>query len=194
MEEEKNQQQPERKRRRLYETVEENNTKTTNEEKAQPREKKIEVNTESERADEIINNYMHWSMGMDFMPLKAFDNIGLTNLQIKLVVELADLYNVYYSEISGKALILSLLGDLRGKNRPKGLLGILAKNVPGGEMVTGIINKPKHAGASSYAVGQTFKLHFEKGGSLVAFDAAEYFEDFQAAFAEGLQKTSKFID
>src|SRR5260370_35033335 len=63
-------------------------------------------------ADHIIRKNLIWGAGAGILPIPLFDVIAITGVQIKLVKELSDLYEVPFKEDILKNLTAALLAGL----------------------------------------------------------------------------------
>ena len=149
-------------------------------------------NTNNPAADSIIRNHMIWSMGAGFIPVPIADFFAVSAIQLDMIRQLCKLYDVDFKETEGKAVITALTGS--GLAR----LGARAvKFIPGIGSVLGGVTMAILSGASSYALGEVFKKHFETGGTFLDFDPGRlkkyYNEKFEKGkkFAEDIQQEQK---
>lgn len=129
-------------------------------------------------AQNIVKNNIISSMASGLIPVPLFDIISLTNIQFHMIQTLAEHYEVPVDNIS-RSLVTSLIS---GTLPVASMLGIgsLVKGFPGIGTLAGSGSVSVISGAISYAVGQVFIKHFEKGGTLKDFnpDSAKiYFSD-----------------
>lgn len=139
-------------------------------------------------ADSIIRNHIVWSMGMGLIPIPFADFFAVSAVQLDMVRQLSRLYGLDFKETEGKALITSLTGS--------GLAQIgaraAAKLIPGIGSVIGGVAMSVFSGASTYAVGEVFKEHFETGGTFLDFDPGRLKKYYQEKFEKG-KKVAKDI-
>lgn len=143
----------------------------------------------TENANSVIKNHMIWSMGAGFIPVPLADLFAVSAIQLDMIRQLCNVYDIDFKETEGKAIITALTGS--GLAR----LGARAiKFIPGVGSVLGGITLAVLSGASSYAIGEVFKKHFETGGTFLDFDPSRlkkyYNEKFEKgkALAQQLQK------
>ncbi len=135
------------------------------------------IKTKVHEANEIVKKYMIGSVAVGLVPLPWVDMIALTSLQLKMLHRLANLYEIEFSENSGKLLITSLLGG----GVPVSFSGNVVnwiKIVPFYGHFTGMISMFVFGSASTYAVGKVFIQHFESGGTFLTFEpqkVADYY-------------------
>jgi uncharacterized protein (DUF697 family) len=132
-------------------------------------------------ANQVVRKYMLGALAPGIVAIPWVDLALMTGLQLKMIHRLAELYGVKFSSEIGKSLIASLVGagvSMRLSSYFIPLVGHLM----------GMIGTSLFGGASTYAVGKVFILHFESGGTLLTFDANKmreyYAEQFAAAKVE----------
>lgn len=134
----------------------------------------------SEEADSIIKNHMIWSMGAGFIPVPIADLFAVSAIQLDMIRQLAKLYELDFKQSEGKAIISALTGS--GLAR----LGARAvKFIPGVGSVLGGMTMAALSGASSYALGEVFKKHFETGGTFLDFDPERLKKYYNEKFEKG---------
>ena len=139
----------------------------------------IKTNRQDE-ASAIIKNHMVWSMGAGLIPVPMVDLFAVSAIQLDMIRQLSTLYGIDFKQTEGKAKITALTGT--GLAR----LGARAvKFIPGVGSVLGGITMAVLSGASSYALGEAFKKHFETGGTLLDFDPARLKKYYDEKFEKG---------
>ncbi len=135
----------------------------------------------SENAEKIIRNHMIWSMGAGILPVPLADFFAVSAVQLDMVRQLSNLYNVDFSENESKAIISALMSSVIAK------LGARAavKMIPVIGSVVGGVTMAVISGGSTYAVGETFKKHFESGGTVLDFDIDQLKKVFDSKFEKG---------
>lgn len=141
--------------------------------------KKKDTDTK-DSANSIIKNHMIWSMGAGFIPVPIADFFAVSAIQLDMIRQLCKLYEIDFKETEGKAIITSLTGS--GLAR----LGARAiKVIPGVGSVLGGITLAVLSGASTYALGEVFKTHFETGGTFLDFDPNRLKKYYNEKFEKG---------
>jgi len=131
-------------------------------------------------ANSIIKNHMIWSMGAGFIPVPIADFFAVSAIQLDMIRQLCKLYEIDFKETEGKAIITSLTGT--GLAR----LGARAiKVIPGVGSVLGGVTLAVLSGASTYALGEVFKTHFETGGTFLDFDPDRLKKYYNEKFEKG---------
>lgn len=139
-----------------------------------------------ESADMVIRNHIMWSMGAGFIPVPIADIFAVTAVQLDMVRQMCKLYDIDFKETEGKALITTLTGTGLARIGSKALV----KLIPGVGSYIGGVSLAIFSGASTYALGEVFKKHFETGGTFLDFDPARLTKFYQEKFEKG-QKVAK---
>lgn len=141
--------------------------------------KKTSADTK-DSANSIIKNHMIWSMGAGFIPVPIADFFAVSAIQLDMIRQMCKLYDLDFKETEGKAIITSLTTS--GLAR----LGARAiKFIPGVGSVLGGVTLAVLSGASTYALGEVFKKHFETGGTFLDFDPSRLKKYYDEKFEKG---------
>ncbi len=141
-------------------------------------ENKFSNRTES--ANSIIKNHMIWSMGAGFIPVPIADLFAVGAIQLDMIRQMCKLYEIDFKQTEGKAIITALTGS--GLAR----LGARAvKFIPGVGSILGGITMSVLSGASTFALGEVFKKHFETGGTFLDFDPGRLKNYYNEKFEKG---------
>lgn len=141
-------------------------------------------NKNSERAkhaETIIRNHVIWSLGAGFIPVVAADVLAVSALQLDMIRQLCRVYDVNFSETQGKAIVTSLTSSTLARLGA----GSIAKLVPVVGSLLGGVTNSVFAGASTYALGEVFKKHFESGGTILDFDPERLKKLYKEKFEKG---------
>ena len=131
-------------------------------------------------ANSVIKNHMIWSMGAGFIPVPIADLFAVSAIQLDMIRQLCKVYDINFKETEGKAIITALTGS--GLAR----LGARAiKFIPGVGTILGGVTLAVLSGASSYAIGEVFKKHFETGGTFLDFDPDRLKKYYNEKFEKG---------
>jgi len=132
-----------------------------------------------ERASRLVDRFAIWSGVAGLIPVPVVDAVTVGGLQLQMVRRLSQIYNVPFSENSGKALIAALGGALIPATSGIGAASVL-KIVPIiGTITAGFVMPALSAGAT-YAIGKAFIQHFASGGTLLDFNPPDYREFIKA--------------
>ena len=132
-------------------------------------------------ANKIIQNHLVWSMGAGLIPLPIADFFAVSAIQLDMVRQLCKLYDIDFKETESKAVISSLTSSLVAKMGTRAAL----KLIPGIGPVLGGATMAVLSGASTFAVGQAFKKHFETGGTFLDFDLNRLKKVYDEMFEKG---------
>ncbi len=135
----------------------------------------------SKHADTIIQNHVIWSMGAGLVPILMADILAVSALQIDMIRQLCRVYDVDFSETQGKAIVTSLTSSTLARAGARSLV----KLIPGIGSVIGGVTVSAFAGASTYALGEVFKRHFESGGTILDFDMGRLKNLYKEKFEKG---------
>lgn len=147
-------------------------------------EKEKDDNIQDERtkhADTVIRNHVIWSMGAGFIPILIADIFAVSALQLDMIRQLCKVYGVDFSETQGKAIVTSLTSSTIARVTA----GSVVKLIPGLGSLLGGATVSAFAGASTYALGEVFKRHFQTGGTILDFDPARLRKLYKEKFEKG---------
>ena len=145
--------------------------------------------TEREKhADTIIRNHIMWSMGAGLIPVPIVDFFAVSGIQLDMIRQLCKLYDQDFKESEGKAIITSLTGSGLARMGAKAMI----KFIPGIGSVIGGVTMAVLSGASSYALGEVFKKHFETGGTFLDFDVKRIKKMYNEKFEKGKKVAEQF--
>jgi len=100
-----------------------------------------------------------------------------------MIRQLCKLYDQDFKEAQGKAIITSLTGSGIARMGAKAMI----KFIPGIGSIIGGVTMAVLSGASSFALGEVFKKHFETGGTFLDFDAKRLKKMYNEKFEKGKQ-------
>ena len=138
------------------------------------------MENKTSHANTIIKNHIIWSMGAGFIPVPIADLFAVTAIQLDMIRQLSNLYDVDFKETSGKAIITSLSGASVARMGARAV-----KFIPGVGSVLGGVTLAVLSGASTYALGEVFKIHFENGGTFLDFDISRIKRMYDEQFEKG---------
>lgn len=129
---------------------------------------------------QIIKNHVVWSMGAGLIPVPFADLLAVTGIQLDMIRQLCHLHNIDFKDTRGKAIVSALSGSSMAR------LGAGAvKFIPGIGSVVGGLTMSVLSGATTYALGQVFRTHFETGGTLLDFDIERLRRKYDEWFEKG---------
>ncbi len=145
------------------------------------------MNERIESADKIIRNHIVWSMGAGLIPVPIADFFAVSAIQLDMVRQMCKLYDVDFKETEGKAVISSMTGSGLARLGARAAI----KFIPGIGSVVGGMTMAVLSGASSYALGEVFKKHFETGGTFLDFDVDRLTKMYKEKFEKGKKVAEK---
>jgi uncharacterized protein (DUF697 family) len=136
----------------------------------------------NQHAETIIRNHVLWSMGASFMiPIPVADIFAVGALQLDMIRQLCRVYNIDFAETQGKAVVTALTSSTLAKAGARSFI----KVIPGiGQLVGGVATSVFN-GASTYALGEVFKKHFDTGGTILDFDVERLKKFYHEKFEKG---------
>ncbi|MET3130967.1 uncharacterized protein (DUF697 family) [Oxalobacteraceae bacterium GrIS 1.11] len=134
----------------------------------------------------LTKNHAMTAMAVGILPVPGLDLIALTGVQLNLLRKIGGLYGFTLSDEVGKKLVSSVLGGYLPL-AIAGPVGSLLKFIPGVGMAAGALAQSTLAGASTYAIGQLFTQHFEKGGTFLDVKPSEMGQKVKQQVEEGKQ-------
>jgi len=142
----------------------------------------------NDSAELVIKNHMIWSMGAGFIPVPLLDFAAISYIQLDMIRQLAKIYEVDFKETEGKAIITSLTSAglaKAGAARVIKFIPIIGSYLGG--VATAVLS-----GASTYAIGEAFKRHFDKGGTFLDIDLNSLRKMYMDKFEKGKEIAEDF--
>ena len=133
-----------------------------------------------ELIDSIIREKVFISLGAGIIPIPMVDILAVSAIQVAMVRQISRAFDIDYRESDGKALITALTGASMAR-----LGGSLVKAIPGVGTFIGGATSAVLSAASTYALGEVFKKHFETGGTFLDFDLASLKKYYDDMFEKG---------
>jgi uncharacterized protein (DUF697 family) len=136
----------------------------------------------AKHADTVVRNHVIWSMGASFLiPIPIADVFAVSALQLDMIRQLSRVYDIDFAETQGKAIITSLTSSTLARAGARSLI----KLVPGIGTLIGGVTVSIFNGASTYALGEVFKRHFDSGGTILDFDVERLKKVYKEKFEKG---------
>jgi uncharacterized protein (DUF697 family) len=149
--------------------------------------------TKSEAGMALTKRYMLWTAGGGLIPIPLLDVATIMGIQIKMISDISELYEVPFSEHRVKNILYPLVSSVGIAPLGAGLVSSLVKVIPVVGTAAGLVSLPLMASALTYATGKVFIAHFESGGTLLDFDPAQMREHYAKEFKTG-QEVSKELE
>ncbi|MDI3289252.1 DUF697 domain-containing protein [Polyangium sp. 15x6] len=134
------------------------------------------------RADAVIRRNVLWVLGAGLVPVPIVDIVAVTGIQVKMLAELSELYELSFREDIAKKLIGSLFSGVLGVGAGAVLGASLGKLIPFVGTAFGFVTVPVISAAFTRALGKVFVMHFETGGTLLDFDPHKVRSYFKQEF------------
>lgn len=135
----------------------------------------------AKHAESVIRNHILFSMGAGVIPFPVVDIFAVSAAQLDMIRQLCRVYDVDFAETKGKAIVSSLTTATLARMGA----GSLVKMIPLFGTYLGGVTNAVMAGASTYALGNVFKIHFETGGTILDFDADRLKKLYKEQFEKG---------
>jgi len=123
-----------------------------------------------ERGLEIVRRNVLWALGAGVVPIPGLDVLAVMAVELKMLRQLSQLYEVKFSEDLAKKLTGSLLTGLGSVGIGSAVGSSFIKMIPVLGTTLGLVTVPALAAALTHAMGKVFILHFEIGGTLLNFE------------------------
>ncbi|OEJ69074.1 YcjF family protein [Magnetovibrio blakemorei] len=153
----------------------------------------VEVQDSENKAEvamDIVKRNMLWSAGAGILPIPLVEFVAITGVQVKLIKELSEHYDVPFRKDLAKSSVIALLGSLGSVTIGKVLATSSLRAIPVVGPLVAALSLPAISAGVSYAIGRVFISHYEMGGTLLDFDPSEVRDYFKSMFDEGVKKAS----
>ncbi|MCP4005397.1 MAG: DUF697 domain-containing protein [bacterium] len=138
------------------------------------------------QAEATISDHVLYAIGGAAIPLPLLDIAAVSAIQLNLVRDLSQIYDVEHDITAGRTLITSLVGA----SLPR-LGASLVKLLPGAGWLAGTLTQVALSGATTYAVGHSFRTIFESGREISSVRVEEVRGMYDEFVAEGSRVTEQ---
>lgn len=138
---------------------------------------------QKEKARKIIKQKTLLATSLSFIPIPILDTFGITSIQICMIQDIAEVYNIPFKPHLVKSFVGSLVSNL-------GTISLI-KFVPFLGVTLGSSVGAFSAATATYALGKVFMQHFNQGGTLLNFDPVKARIYFQKLHDEKSLKKKK---
>jgi len=125
--------------------------------------------SKQKKLDKILRHHTYASTGAGLIPVPAADIAGLIAIQLNMIREITEIYEVPFLKEAAKKMLTSLIGAFLLTNTAP-FLGSIIKIIPVVGQTLGMATMPIIYGASTYATGKVLIRHFDSGGTFLTFD------------------------
>jgi uncharacterized protein (DUF697 family) len=126
-------------------------------------------------ASKLVDRYSLWGGVAGLIPIPIADVVAIGGVQFQMLRRLSQMYDVPFSENSGKALLASLAGMFIPATSGVGAASLL-KSIPVAGTLAAAFVMPVLSSGATFAIGKAFIQHFESGGTLLDFNPPDYRE------------------
>ncbi len=134
----------------------------------------------AEDVDSIIKKHIAFSVTAGAIPIPLVDFVAITAIQLDMLKQISDCYGVRFDRNEGKSLASSMIGVSLAK-----IGASFVKAIPGVGTLAGIGAQVILAGASTYALGKVFELHYANEGTLANFDPKKMKKEYADFLVKG---------
>lgn len=145
-----------------------------------------------EKVSKTIHRHVIFAMAVGLVPAPIIDLIGITAVQLAMVLRLTRMYHQSFYRDKGKHIIATLAGSSIPVSCGTSISSFV-KTIPIVGHALGAAAMPVFAGASTYALGKIFVLHFESGGTILNLDPEAVKSYYADLFDEGKQVSTRLI-
>jgi uncharacterized protein (DUF697 family) len=128
-----------------------------------------------EVASKLVERFALWSGVAGLVPVPVVDILAVAGIQLQMLRRISQIYEVPFTENSGKAVLASLAGTMIPTTSGIGAASLL-KTVPIAGMLASAFVMPALSAGATYAIGKVFIQHFASGGTLLDFNPPDYRE------------------
>ena len=136
--------------------------------------------TKDQLVDDIIRTHVLWAIGGGLIPIPIVDLVAVTGVQVDMIRQIAKAYDQSLTDSQAKVWISALSGSLVARFGAGAI-----KLIPGVGSIIGGVSMSIMSGATTYALGQVLRRHFDDGGSAYDFNADNFKDYFQDQFNKG---------
>jgi len=140
---------------------------------------------QSKLADNLIATHTTYATVAGMIPIPIVDFTAVSAVHTDMLRGLAKIYDVQYDENSGKNLAAAVIGTAIAR-----IGSSVIKAIPGVGAILGGLSSVAISAATTYALGHTFKKHFESGGNLLNVNT----ETLKNIFKQELKKGKKVAE
>ena len=127
-----------------------------------------------ERARAIVVRYRKWTIAAAAAPIPLADAVLIGGVQLRMVQQLAQLYEVPFEKVRVASLLSALFGGWTPYTISIGVAGAAARLAPGLGTLIGIATSVGTSTLATETIGKIFIQHFEEGGTFLDFEPRTY--------------------
>ncbi|MBJ7442669.1 MAG: DUF697 domain-containing protein [Sphingopyxis sp.] len=125
--------------------------------------------TKEAAALELVRRHAGWAAAGGLVPMPGLDVAAILASQLKMLSDIAALYDITFKTELVRPLVGSLVSSL-GPVAVAQASGSLLKTIPFVGTIAAMFWQPALASATTWALGKVFIQHFESGGTFLDFN------------------------
>ena len=129
-------------------------------------------------ATEVVKRYALYAGGAGLIPIPFVDFAAILGVEIKMLSELAKIYDVPFENDRVRPIVASIIGGYASTKLGYGMGGSLIKAIPLVGPALSVLAVPGFGAGLSWAIGKVFIQHFASGGTFLDFDPEKVREHF----------------
>jgi uncharacterized protein (DUF697 family) len=142
----------------------------------------LKLNYEVEKT---IRHHIAAASAIGLIPIPLFDMAALVAVQVNLIRKIAKAYDVPFMKSKVRTIVTSLISAVLPNALTPTVVASLSKALPVVGQTASVVTMPVLAGATTYATGHFFVLHFESGGTFLNFNTEKAKKRYAEMFKEG---------
>ena len=150
---------------------------------------KTPVDFRNKSAHISVRNWAQWATVAGFIPIPIVDTAAIAGVQIKMIYDLCQTYEVEFKKELATSIVGALVGSSAATLFSTSVGNAFVRFIPVVVTTISFITQPALSYATTYAVGKTFIKHFENQGSLIDFDV----QSAKGFFSEQTGKAKSFF-
>lgn len=144
-----------------------------------------------ERADYIIGRYTLFGTGAGVLPYSGINVAALTAVQTRMIQELAELYDVDFSQSTVRLVAQNIVVSVAGQVVAGGVTRLIKSFGPLRYLLGGVTSAAL-SGALTAEIGQIYREHFERGGTLADITLEDIVQQIRKQIERGEFKPANF--
>ncbi len=152
----------------------------------------METQLRTHKADFIVKNYTAAAAAAGLVPAPLVNFALFAGLQLLMLRNLSNLYEVDFSDEQGRSAIAALVGGGVPVSISMNTVGMLSQQALLPLLVRGAVGtlvSPLFGAATTYAIGKVFSQHFETGGTFLTFEPQRIQAYYEAQLKTGQRLT-----
>ena len=151
----------------------------------------VDQETRLGQAEAVVHRNVIWALGAGVLPIPVVDVVAVTSVQLKMLKELSDVYDVPFTSAIAKKIIGALLAGVGSVGFGSVIGASLSKLLPIFGTTVGVISVPIFAAAFTHATGRVFLMHFESGGTVLDFNPQAMRKHFKDEFEKAKESVAR---